>query len=54
MLITTVAVGFLIWTTRISYRTRLTILMVLVVLPAWAATNNYMVIRTLRVPLDWL
>ncbi len=54
MLITTVAVGFLIWTTRISYRTKLAILGVLVVLPAWAATNNYLVIRALRVPLDWL
>ncbi len=54
MLITTVAVGFLIWTTRISHRAKLAILAVLVALPAWAATNNYLVIRALRVPLDWL
>ena len=54
MLITTLAVGFLIWTTRISHRTKLAILGLLVALPAWAATNNYLVIRALHVPLDWL
>ena len=54
MLVTMAAVGFLIWTTRISHRTKLFILAVLVALPAWAASNNYLVIRALRVPVDWL
>ncbi|MEE8314088.1 MAG: DUF5658 family protein [Myxococcota bacterium] len=54
MCVTTAAVAFLIWTTRVPHTVKLYILGVLAVLPAWAATNNYMVIRTLSVPLDWL
>ncbi len=54
MMVTTTAVGFLVWTTRISYRLRMAILVLLVALPAWAAANNVLVMRAVQVPLDWL
>jgi hypothetical protein len=53
MMLTTAAVAFLIWTSRLSHRLRLGILGVLVVLPAWASVNNYMVMKAVSVPLEW-
>lgn len=53
MLITTAAVTFLVWTTRLSGRLRLGILAILVALPAWAAANNMLVMRAIQIPVDW-
>jgi hypothetical protein len=46
MLITTAAIAFLVFTGRISGRMKLGLLIVLALLPAWAALNNLLVIRT--------
>ena len=53
MLLTTAAIAFLVVTTRISSRLRIFLLVVLAILPAWAALNNLMVMRAvgLSVPL---
>ena len=44
--ITTAAIAFLVFTGRISSRMKLGLLIVLALLPAWAALNNLLVIRT--------
>jgi len=51
MAITTAAIAFLVITRRIPARTRLLLLTVLALLPAWAALNNLMVIRAVGLPL---
>ena len=51
MLITTAAIGFLVITQRIPSRMKLMLLMVLALLPAWAAVNNLLVIRAVGLPL---
>lgn len=48
-LVTTLAVAFLVLSTRISPRVRLALLAVLSVLPAWAALNNLEVMRAIGV-----
>jgi hypothetical protein len=45
MLITTGAIAFLVLTRRVSIRTKLLLLTVLALLPAWAAINNLLVLR---------
>ena len=50
-LVTTVAVGFLVFAPRIAPSVRLTLLGVLVVLPAWATANNLEVMRAVGIPL---
>jgi len=45
MAITTAAIAFLVQTDRIPSRTKLTLLTVLALLPAWAVFNNLLVIR---------
>lgn len=54
MLLTTVAVAFLVWTRRLAPNLRTAILCVLAVLPAWASVNNYLVLRTLQGAGGWL
>ncbi len=51
MLITTAAIVFLVLTTRISSRLRMFLLIVLALLPAWAALNNLMVMRAVGLPV---
>jgi hypothetical protein len=51
MAITTAAIAFLVFTRRIPGRMRLLLLFVLAVLPAWAALNNLLVIRTVGLSL---
>jgi hypothetical protein len=53
MVITLAAVGFLVWTRRIPMRLKLSLLVVLVVLPAWASINNLLVIRAVSV-VEWI
>jgi hypothetical protein len=52
MLITTAAIAFLVQTQRIPSRTKLMLLSVLALLPAWAALNNYLVIRAVGLSLS--
>lgn len=51
MLLTTAAIAFLVVTQRIPSRTRLLLLVVLALLPAWASLNNLLVIRAVGLPL---
>ena len=51
MALTTAAVAFLVLSPRISNPIRFALLSLLVVLPAYAATNNYLIMRALRI--DW-
>jgi hypothetical protein len=51
MLLTTAAIVFLVLTSRIPDRTRLMLLSVLALLPAWAALNNWLVFRTVGLSL---
>lgn len=44
--ITTLAVGFLVYAPRISPRVRMGLLLVLAVLPAWATVNNLAVMHS--------
>jgi len=53
MLVTTVAIGFLIVTQRISPRVKIALLVVLAALPAWAAVNNLLVIQATHLPIAW-
>jgi hypothetical protein len=53
MAVTTVAIAFLVATERISPRTKLALLIVLAALPAWAAVNNWFVIRATNLPVAW-
>ena len=51
MLITTAAIAFLVNTARIPSRMKLMLLVVLALLPAWAAVNNLLVIRAVGASL---
>ena len=53
MLVTTVAIGFLVATERISPRVKIALLVVLAALPAWAAVNNWLVIQATNLPIAW-
>ena len=53
MAVTTAAIGFLVATERISPRVKLALLVVLAALPAWAAINNWYVIRATGVAVTW-
>lgn len=53
MAVTTVAIAFLVVTDRISPRVKIALLVVLAALPAWAALNNWMVIRATQLPVAW-
>jgi hypothetical protein len=50
-MITTAAVCFLVWAPRIAPRVRLTILAMLVVLPAWATLHNLEVMQSVGITL---
>jgi hypothetical protein len=52
MLLTTAAIAFLVLTDRISARTRLALLVALILLPAWASFNNFLVMRAVGLPLS--
>ena len=45
------AVGFLVFTRRLSPRVKLALLSVLVILPAWAVVNNLNVMKAVGVVL---
>ena len=51
MAITTAAIAFLVFTSRISRRTKLLLLALLALLPAWASLNNLIVLRTVGLSL---
>ena len=51
--VTSVAVGFLVFSNRLPQRVKLALLGVLVVLPAWASLNNLLVIRAVRA-VEWI
>jgi hypothetical protein len=53
MVVTTIAIAFLVATTRISPRVKLALLVVLAALPAWAAMNNLLVIQATNLPIAW-
>ena len=53
MVITTAAIIFLVVTERIPHRIKLTLLVILAVLPAWASVNNLLVMRAVGLPLSW-
>ncbi len=53
MVLTTIAIAFLVATTRITPRVKLALLVVLAALPAWAALNNLLVIRATDLPIAW-
>lgn len=53
MVVTSVAIAFLVATTRISPRMKLALLAVLAALPAWAALNNWQVIQATNLPIAW-
>ena len=53
MVVTTIAVGFLVVTEHVPPRVKLALLFVLAALPAWAAINNTWVIQATNVPLAW-
>lgn len=48
-LLTTAAVGFLVTTRRLSPRARAALLVVLALLPAWAAAHNFQVMQELDI-----
>ena len=53
MVVTTIAIAFLVATTRIPPRIKLALLVVLAALPAWAAVNNLLVIKATHLPIAW-
>lgn len=53
MALTTVAIAFLVATTRIPPRAKLALLLVLAALPAWAAVNNLLVMRATDLAIGW-
>lgn len=53
MVVTTVAVAFLVVTDHVPPRIKLALLIVLAALPAWAALNNAWVIKATNVSLAW-
>ena len=52
MAVTSLAIAFLVWTERIPRRVKLSLLTVLAILPAWAVTNNLLVMRAISI--GWL
>jgi len=53
MAVTTLAIAFLVATTRLSPRAKVALLVVLAALPAWAAVNNVLVIRATNLAIGW-
>ena len=53
MTVTTAAIAFLVATERVSPLVKLALLIVLAVLPFWAAVNNWFVIRATNLPVVW-
>ncbi len=53
MAVTTAAIAFLVATSRIPPRVKLVLLVILAALPAWAAVNNWLVIRATGLPIAW-
>jgi hypothetical protein len=51
MIITLAAVGFLVFSKRLSPQIKLIVLTVLIVLPAWAVVNNLNVMKAIGVAL---
>jgi len=54
MVISTCAIAFLVATDRIPHRIKIALLVVLSVLPAWAALNNLEVIHATNVAVPWI
>jgi len=52
MSITIAAVAFLVWTRRVHPSTKLIVLSVLTLLPAWASANNWLVMQAIELPFD--
>jgi hypothetical protein len=53
MIVTTIAIAFLVATNRVPPRAKLALLLVLAALPAWAAINNLLVIRATNLVIGW-
>ncbi|MBM4337893.1 MAG: hypothetical protein FJ108_18545 [Deltaproteobacteria bacterium] len=53
MVISALAIAFLVVTKRIPPRIKLALLVVLSLLPGWAALNNLEVIQAIDIPLSW-
>jgi len=53
MVVTTVAIAFLVATTHVPPRIKLALLIILAALPAWAALNNLAVIEATNLPIAW-
>jgi len=53
MVVTTVAIAFLVTTPRIPRRAKLALLIVLAALPAWAAVNNLYVMKATNLSIAW-
>jgi hypothetical protein len=53
MVVTTLAIAFLVATSHVPPRIKLALLIVLAALPAWAAINNAMVIHATSLPIAW-
>lgn len=51
MVITTAAIAFLVFTTRLPRRAKLLLLALLALLPAWASLNNLLVLRAVGITL---
>ena len=51
MFITLAAVGYLVYTRRLTPRVRIGVLVLLVVLPAWAVVNNLGVMKAIGIEL---
>ena len=53
MVISALAIAFLVATQRIPPRIKLALLVVLSLLPGWAALNNLEVMNAVDIPLSW-
>lgn len=53
MVISALAIAFLVATKRVPPRIKLALLVVLSLLPGWAALNNLEVIQAIDIPLSW-
>jgi hypothetical protein len=53
MVLTTVAIGFLLQSRSFDLRVRLAILIAMAVLPAWAVVNNVQVMQSIGVPIPF-
>jgi hypothetical protein len=51
MVLSALAIGFLVYSTTFSWRLRRAILLAMVVLPAWAALNNWQVMQEMGLSL---